>query len=344
MGKRLNILVSLMIVASLLVLYASTAQAKNKQIELSFNHMLPPMAFTHRALWVPWAKAIEERTKGMVHIEIYPGSALSTPPAAYDCALKGVADIAWYMCSYNTARFPLSSIFDLPIPMNGTTANLIIQAINKRWPDLVEAEFSGVKLLYWHGTENTPIHLVDKTFHKLEDLKGLRIRAPGNQAKTLELAGAVPVHMPGPDIYLNLQRGIIDGAALNWPVVMAFKLNEVTKYSTTSMIGGGVFVTVMNLKTWNSLPKDIQKIIDEESHKLFLKQGPKEDKYIADVKEKLRNAGHEIYELPAQELDKWKKLCKPLYDEWIRKAAAKGLPGRDILDLAFSISEKHRKN
>lgn len=343
MKKVLNLLGAGVLMACLVVAFAVPGWAESKRIELTFNHMNPPMSHTQKEVYEPWAKAIEKRTNNMVHIEIYPGSTMSSPPAAYDSALKGICDIAWYMCSYNSARFPLASVLDLPIYANSETANLIVNSINKKWPELVAAEFKGVKLLWWHGCNSTPIHTVSKPVQSIGDLKGMRIRAAGDQAKTLELAGAVPVQMPGPEVYLNLQKNVIDGAALNWPPVVGWKLPEVTKFSTTTMIGGGAFVTVMNSKKWDALPKSAQQIIEEETQKVFMTMGPSEDAYFKKLVEQIRKSGHKVFDLSADELDKWIKLCKPQYDEWAKKAQAKGLPGKEILDLALSISEKFRK-
>lgn len=343
MRKVLCLLGAGVLLASLVVVSSTPAQAQGKRIELTFNHQNPPMSHTQKEIYEPWAKAIEKRTNGMVHIEIYPGSTMSSPSAAYDAALKGICDISWYMCSYNSARFPLASLLDLPIYANSETANRIVGSINKKWPEKVAAEFQGVKLLWWHGCNSTPIHLVNKPVQSLGDLKGMRIRAAGDQAKTLELAGAVPVQMPGPEVYLNLQKGVMDGAALNWPPVVGWKLPEVTKYSTTTMIGGGAFVTVMNRKSWDALPKEAQKIIEEETEKVFLTMGPSEDAYFAKLVGEIRKSGHQVFDLSPEELEKWIKLCKPQYEEWAKKAEAKGLPGKDILNLALSISDNFRK-
>ena len=50
--------------------YAQTA----KPIELKLSHFLSPMHNTHTDVFVPFAKEIEERTKGRVKVTIFPGT------------------------------------------------------------------------------------------------------------------------------------------------------------------------------------------------------------------------------------------------------------------------------
>ncbi len=56
-----------------------------------------------------------------------------------------------------------------------------------------------------------------------------------------------------------------------------------------------------------------------------------------------QKAGVEIYELPAQELGKWKELFNPLWGMWVEKMEAKGLPGRQVLEEAKRIAQKYNK-
>jgi hypothetical protein len=50
----------------------------------------------------------------------------------------------------------------------------------------------------------------------------------------------------------------------------------------------------------------------------------------------------EIYNLPADELAKWKAAMNPIYQKWVTDMNAKGLPGQAILDDAMKLNEKYK--
>jgi len=59
---------------------------------LTMNSWLPPTHPQVAELFVPWAADIEKATEGRVKINILPAP-LGPPPAAFDLAKNGIADI-----------------------------------------------------------------------------------------------------------------------------------------------------------------------------------------------------------------------------------------------------------
>ena len=61
---------------------------------------------------------------------------------------------------------------------------------------------------------------------------------------------------------MAIETGTIDGIVTCPPVILAFKLHEVAKYGvvTFGCVSEG---TVMNMNTWNKLPEDQKKIVNE---------------------------------------------------------------------------------
>ena len=104
-----------------------------------------------------------------------------------------------------------------------------------------------------------------KEIKKLEDLKGMKIRCTGMAAKIVQALGATPVAMPMGDTYDALSRGVVDGSMAPQEALQGWKWGEVVKFTIEnfgSSYSTGMFV-VMNKEKWNSLPPDIQKIIEQ---------------------------------------------------------------------------------
>jgi len=101
-----------------------------------------------------------------------------------------------------------------------------------------------------------------KEVTKLEDLKGMKIRAVGIYADYVKALGAAPVSIPYGEIYMAIKMGTIDGYLASSGALVSNKLGEVVKnyiLPTCNSIG---FVVAVNQKSWDALPEDIKRILD----------------------------------------------------------------------------------
>ncbi len=104
----------------------------------------------------------------------------------------------------------------------------------------------------------------NKKATKMEDFKGLRIRTPGWYMDIMNSLGGSVSPLPGGEVYLALERGVIDAAEFSAPAInypMGF--DEITKY----VIQPGVHQPsvqlsfFMNQDAWKELPADLQWIV-----------------------------------------------------------------------------------
>ncbi len=95
----------------------------------------------------------------------------------------------------------------------------------------------------------------------MEDLKGMKVRTVGWYMDILNNMGAVATPMPGGEVYLALERGVIDGAefsapAMNYP--MGF--DDITKYSISPGVhqpASQCFV-FFNKEAYDKLPANLK--------------------------------------------------------------------------------------
>lgn len=134
------------------------------------------------------------------------------------------------------------------------------------WDEL-GAEF-GVKSLMCGNTGVQMGGWFNKEVNTVEDLKGLKMRIPGQGGDVMSKLGASPVSLPGGQIYENLVSGAID--ATEWVGPWndeAFKLYEAAQYYYYPGFHepGPMLALGMNKSWWDSLSSSDQLIVEAAS-------------------------------------------------------------------------------
>jgi len=308
--------------------------AEEEVIELKLAHFFPGTHPAETELIQPWADAIEEATEGRVKIVSYHGGTLSQADAIYEGVISGIADMGLSCFSYTRGRFPVLEAFELPgvIYSNSKVASMVA------WDgiqDLNPEEIQDTKLLMVFATG--PGDLFTKVpVRNLADIKGLEIRATGLSAKTIEALGGLPVGMPQSEAYEALSKGVVKGNLSPVEVLKGWGHAEVTDYLTlTPFLYNTLFFINVNLDTWNSLPADIQDIIETISKEYFeqVAIGLWDMQNEAALKWAVDEKGMEIITLTEQEQQLWMELTDPIQNEYIQSMNKLGHPGQEILDL-----------
>ncbi len=313
--------------------------------ELSFACMQSPKGLVSEMYIMGWASDVEKATGGRVKVTIYWSQTLGKAAEQYNTVVKGVADVAYGYQAWAPGRFPLTSGLELPFLFpSGVAASRAAWDIYSTTKYL-KAEYEDVKVLGLSAMDPKSIFLGKKPVRSLKDLKGMKIRCQGLvETKTIEFLGAVPVAFPITELYTALERGTVDGTLIAAAPIYSFRFDQVLKYATEVGLGCGTFFMVMNRKTWDSLPSDIQKSIDELSGLRISEIGGKVfDMESAEAFKLLTERGIERYRLPPEELKGWKDAVAPIRDWWVAETQAKGLPAKEVLGEILRLSEKYSK-
>ncbi len=285
-----------------------------------------------------WAREVEKRTGGKVKVETYPGGTLLGAKNMFDGVIAGTADIGCFCPSYHPGRFPLLEAVDQPIGYPNTkVASLTLFDLYQKWrPKSLEK----VKVVTMFTC--APTHLMMKVpLRRLEDFKGVEIRAAGTLAKSLSLLGATPVAMPMSEVPEALQKGVVKGLLSSLEVMKDFKFAEYCRYVTYLGFQVVSFAVVMNKDTWNSLPKDVQKVIDDLSREQALWTGRYMDDHVKEAIEWSKKTYNvEFIKLPSEDMAKAKKLVKPMIDAYIKRAKAAGVPADEVMKDVYSLRDK----
>ncbi|MDH5695755.1 MAG: TRAP transporter substrate-binding protein [Dehalococcoidia bacterium] len=313
-----------------------------KPISLSFANFPPAPTFPCVSM-ERWADEVEKRTNGKVVVDTFPGGTLLTSPAMFDGVLSGVADIGCSCPSYEPGRFPLIVGMETPRVKFDSVA-VASQALWEACQEFKPESLARFKVLYMYTAGPNHICTIEPV-RTLDDLQGLPLRASGAVVPIMKALGAAPEGMPQSEVPEALAKGRIKGYISSDDVLMDFKYAEIVKYRTDwSPCIGCSFAVVMNKPAWNSLPADVQKVMDELALEQSVWTGEYMDTHCGEsLQWAIDEQGLEVITISATEKAKWDALLEPVTESWLADMEAKGLPGKAYLDKLTELRDKYSK-
>jgi TRAP-type C4-dicarboxylate transport system substrate-binding protein len=346
MFKRALVL-SVAIAASSLLFFAGAASAQT--VTLKIHHFLPSNSTVQRQLIDPWCEKIGAESAGRLKCQIYPSMQLGgSPPQLFDQARDGVADIVWTLPTYQAGRFTKSEVFELPFMTKSSAGT------SEAFWDYVQLhasdEYRGLKLLAAHVHDGSQLHFTSKVVRTLDDLKGLKLRAPTRiGAKVLAALGAVPIQMPIPQVPESLSKNVIDGLSSPWEVMPTLKLEEICTTHTETPAGeakliNSIFVLAMNSAKYASLPADLRAIIDQNSGLVLSRRaGEVWDSTIEPSRQLAKARNNTFTTLSDAEYKRWVTATQPVVREWLTEVGTKGADGEKLLQAARELVARYNK-
>lgn len=324
-----------MIVRTAIVLAALAAvspvlprPAAAQAIELKFSTFQP--LNNHYTEWLQhWADMLKQRSAGRLSATIYPSSQLGPMPRQYDLARTGVADVAVAMHGGTPGRFPLSELSHIPFIVPNAAVGS--EALTALLPGYLKEEHKGVKVLAL--STGTPLALLTNkvAVRHPDDLKGLRIRHPDAvAAATLSAMGAVPVYTETGQIADALSKGTIDGALLAWEALESFQVT--TQYATDWRANVTTFALVMNPATYDVLPADMKKAVEETTGPAAARLiGKMSDDAAIVGKAWARKNGIEVIEITDEQRAAFEAASRAGVAELIADKQKKGLKAEEMI-------------
>src|SRR4030043_605025 len=234
-----------------------------KARELTFSTYTPPTHHVTKVL-TDFCNEVEKATGGQIKIVLYPGGTLTKPEQVLDGVIKGISDFGFSVNGYNPGRLPLMDVTDLPIPV--ATSEKMSEVCLALYKKFQPKEFSQLKVLGFLNMAGSGISS-NKPINKFAGMAGQLIRCTGADVDLVKRLGATPIAMPISQAYEALQRGVADGNLGDFAFLMGYKLGGVVKILVDCCFRNTTAWYGMNLKTYNSLTPDQQKIITELGEK-----------------------------------------------------------------------------
>lgn len=333
------------VVAAAVLVSAPLAQAQEFTFKL--HQLLPEKASVPAGFLIPWSEKIMKESGGRIKIEHYPSMQLGgKPPALIDQVTDGAVDMIWTVMGYTPGRFPKSEAFELPFMVSNAEATS--RAFQEYAEKYMMDEFPGLKVICVH-THGPGLFHTKNPVTKLEDLKDMKLRGPTRIiTDLLGTLGAQPVGMPVPAVPENLSKGVIDGAVIPWEVTLPLKVADLVKNHTAMSGDRGLytatFVFAMNKASYDKLPDDLKKLIDDNSGvEAAAWAGRAMDAGDVQGEKVAREKGNNIIVLDDAETQRFKDAAQPVVDKWIEEMNGKGLDGKAMVEDARALVEKYTK-
>ena len=345
-NRGVSILGGVLTIILAIMLTVTPAISANKVIKLTISDHNPPFTPTGKAI-AAWVEKINEMGKDRLELTLHPGGALLSGEEAYRGVQAGVVDAAHYVVDTREG-FILNLITGLPFmgwPDRWVAGEMYQQLLDKS--EAMRAEWEGVTILSFLMMPGTHLHTAKKPIITPADLKGKKIMGSETTLNAvMQAVGATPIQLDIGDMSPSLSTGLIDGVMNHINVIKVFGALELLPYHT--YFGGGITFTpiylIMNTKKLNSLPPDLnQLMIDSGSiwydalHEMEIGFGIACQKEAEEMK-------HTFNYLTPEQIALWYNLVKgPVHDQWMKDAASKGRPGKEVYEMALNLIKNHNK-
>jgi TRAP-type transport system periplasmic protein len=310
--------------------FAAPLQA---QTTLTYSSWVPPTH--HLTIWqANWAAEVEKATDGRVKFQSLPKHPAAAP-GTFDAVRDDLVDLSYVTASYTPARHILPLMAELPGMADTAEVNSVAYS-RIHWKHFQKVgEYKGVKLLavWTHGPGQM---FTKKAINGINDVKGLKIRTGGGVAEAVANAiGASAFVKPAPESYELLNSGVADGVFFPFESIASFKLDTVIAQAT--VFPGGMYSSsfgfFMNEDKWNKLSKQDQAIIEKYSYEYAARSNGRSWD-AADQKgiEALKKANAKIVRADPGFAAEVHQRSEPIIEDWIKKASAKGINAKAVLD------------
>jgi len=213
-------------------------------------------------VWMQW---VANRSHGRLRIEPYwSGSVLSSEHSMSELR-HGVVDIGLITPIYvrgGTHLIRTQAAFYAGLTSFRQQVELY-HCLSQADPQF-QRELDGLMVLAVQGGNLPGILTRNKPLQHLEDMQGMRLRAPAELLGVLRHFGADPVEMPMGEVYAALAKGVLDGVVAPADTLKSLHFAEVAHYFSEFNIPRGAYAArAMGLRRWQSLTDEERAILQE---------------------------------------------------------------------------------
>ncbi len=215
---------------------------------------------------IHFADSVRACSGGRLDIKVFQTGAIVPAMEIFDAVSKGTLDAghSWpgYWKGRNEAFVAFASV-PFGLDFEGYNIWYYERGGEKMLQDLY-GQYNMMAFFCGNVGQELGLHS-NKKAKTMKDFQGMKIRTPGWYMDILNRLGASVTPLPGSEIYLALERGVIDACEFSSPAVnypMGF--HDITKY----IIEPGVhqpscqFDVFINKDKWDALPDDLKAIVE----------------------------------------------------------------------------------
>lgn len=296
----------------------SISEAKQSVYIMKIGHAMAADSTRHQAL-EKFKANIEKKAKGRLKVELYPAGTLGDEPSLIESLKMGA--LQGYVGGTFDAMTPKLNLFLVPFMFTDTKAfNRVVK--NKVTVDIMkDAEKNAIKILAIADGGTRDISNNIRPIRTPADMVGLKMRVPSVEAyiKSIQALGANTVIIPYGETYMALRTGVADGQENPLMNMVTMKFHEVQKYLTIVNYIWAPEPFVVCLSWYNSLPKDLQKILTNEAWGYAEIQNKLRSDLNSTYLKTVKDAGVKVYVPTAKERELFINACKSVDEFFLAK-------------------------
>jgi len=293
-------------------------------------------------------RMLYERSNGRIQLEII--SRMFPTGDLFVAVAKGKADMADVAMPWLSGTYPIWSWGEIPgivseDPVQGLAEELAIYQDNKVMK-IYDETMKKYNLKFWFVTQWDAANGIwsKKDVAKLDDLKGMKIRVGGYlPTQGIKALGASPVTIAGSELAPAMMAGTIDAVLTSLGYGYSIGLAKVSKtFTLTPLSPTWSAVTVMNLKTFNSLPPDLQKVVLDVGRELQQMVSLSTTAEYMMSLDTVDLSGVKRTRFSKEEMDVAVKECKVVEEAWLNMEGPWKAKRPELLSAAKAAVAKYR--
>jgi len=302
---------------------APTTEPTTEPVEtkvLRLSHPLPPFDRMVEST-IQAAEEFNAIAGDEYKIEVFAGGVLGGMLEVFDMVQVGGLEMCDFAPDYLSEKDLVFGAQGIPFAFKDAEAfteflgKIRAEIWNERLEEKYNLKLLSLNLTFphdgWCGT--VPIET-------LEDWTGKVVWVGGPaEAEAVTALGASPMTLDWGDGYPAIEKGIVDGGTYGLGAAWMLEWSACTYYTVADFFvsSGGI---VMNLDTFNDMPKDLQdslveifKAHEDRMVQFFTYEAPQQ------AEADLTAGGAEVYHVPADERAKWQEATKDVGESYFSK-------------------------
>lgn len=308
-------------------------------VTLLMGHGFSETGNTKSEGWQVLCDRVYEASGGSVTIEQVFDGALCDDTSMLDSVTSDITQFGPIPYTYLTGVMPELSALCIPgwfvgnsddiVEFNEATYDVISRIFEKYGYKYIANDYPGQASFFGNGD---PIL-------KLDDIHGRLMRVSGtDQINAVETWGGAATIISLADMTMALDRGTVDSAMSGYQLIHVYSFDEVIDWAVILPFaepGHGFF---MKLETWDSLAPSQQDAILEgfSGADKFIWDLSDEQEYVPYIQE-YKDAGVEVYEPTAEEMQEWIDALKPNF-EALKSGACSTPEGLELLEIVYEFN------
>jgi tripartite ATP-independent transporter DctP family solute receptor len=326
MAKKLTLLLVLAASACVLFTGVQTVRAADRPVTLRLGH---PMAPGNNVTvgYEKFKELVEQKSGNKIRIQIFGNAQLGSDRVTTEAAQAGTLDLT-SSSSPNMASF--SKVYmavDLPYVTSPENQQKLYKALDEgelgKYLDKV-AEGIGFKNIMYSEYGYRNFVSAKRPLTKVDDLKGMKVRTTDSpvEVAVAQALGMNPAPVAWGETYTALQQGTVDGEGNTFSLLNDAKHTEVLKYAIDSAHNYSMHLLLMNLKKWQSLTPEQQKIITDAAREALVWQ--RQESVVLEKKawDAFKARGIQITLLSAEDKAKLRELTRPVWEKFVKQVPA----------------------